>query len=61
MNTIKLNDQQLQYLKSFLDRTELRGREVGVFLNLVKAINESEKNQSANDVVIPEIILPSNG
>jgi hypothetical protein len=61
MNTIKLNDQQLQYLQSFLDRTELRGREAGVFLSLVKAINEAEKNPSANDRVIPEIILPSNG
>lgn len=60
MNIIKLDDQQLQYLKSFLDRTELRGREAGVFMSLAKAINDAEKNQSGNDKVIPEIIFPSN-
>lgn len=60
MNIIKLDDQQLQYLKSFLDRTELRGRETGIFFSLVNAINGAEKSHDQNEEAISGIILPSN-
>lgn len=41
--TLTLTDSQLSSLKTFIERTELRGREVHNFIELVQAINEAEK------------------
>lgn len=43
-----LNETQLSSLKSFMERTELNGREVHLFVNLVQAINECEKAAETN-------------
>ena len=40
---IKLNKQQLESLKSFLERTNMSGREVQSFISLVNAVNEAER------------------
>jgi hypothetical protein len=40
---IKLNKQQLESLKSFLERTNMSGREVQSFISVVNAINEAER------------------
>ena len=41
---IELNSQELLSLKSFMERTELRGREVPSFISLINAINSSEED-----------------
>jgi hypothetical protein len=49
---IELNSQEMLSLKSFMERTELRGREVPGFISLINAINSSEENfnkQSGTD------------
>jgi tRNA C32,U32 (ribose-2'-O)-methylase TrmJ len=40
---IKLNKQQLESLKSFLERANMSGREVQSFMYVVNAINEAER------------------
>jgi hypothetical protein len=40
---IKLNKQQLESLKSFLERTNMSGREVQSFISVVNAVNEAER------------------
>jgi hypothetical protein len=44
--TLLLSESQLASLKVFMERTELNGREVHKFVELVQIINESE-NQDA--------------
>jgi hypothetical protein len=41
--TFTLNESQLSSLKAFMERTELNGREVHKFIEIVQIINESEK------------------
>ena len=38
---IKLTKRQLEYLKIFLERVTLSGKEVPAYLDLIKAINDS--------------------
>lgn len=40
---IKLNKQQLESLKSFLERTNMSGREIQSFMSVVNAVNEAER------------------
>lgn len=43
-----LTESQLSSLKTFLERTELKGREAHLFFGLVQAINECEKAAETN-------------
>jgi tRNA C32,U32 (ribose-2'-O)-methylase TrmJ len=54
---IKLDKQQMAALKSFIERTELSGREVQVFMSVVQAINEAERifDSPKNKKNIPKI------
>ena len=40
---IKLNKVQLDSLKSFLERSNLSGREIQSFISIVQAVNDAEK------------------
>jgi len=51
---IELNSQEMLSLKSFVERTELRGREVPSFVSLINAINSSEENFNKNDNSSPQ-------
>lgn len=42
MFTIELTEQQLQSLKMFLERSELRGYEVTQFLSLAQTISDAK-------------------
>lgn len=43
---LTLNESQLAALKSFMERTELKGREVHKFVELVQIINDSENKEA---------------
>jgi hypothetical protein len=45
---LTLNESQLASLKTFLERTELKGSEAHLFFGLVQAINECEKPDETN-------------
>jgi hypothetical protein len=45
---LTLTESQLSSLKTFLERTELKGREAHLFFGLVQAINECEKAAETN-------------
>ena len=45
MLVVKLNEQDLNNLKVFLDRVELKGKEVLPFINIIKALNEAEEEK----------------
>jgi hypothetical protein len=45
---LTLTESQLTSLKTFLERTELKGREAHLFFGLVQAINECEKAAETN-------------
>jgi hypothetical protein len=45
---LTLTESQLTSLKTFLERTELKGREAHLFFGLVQAINECEKEAETN-------------
>lgn len=45
---LTLTESQLASLKTFLERTELKGREAHLFFGLVQAINECEKAAETN-------------
>jgi hypothetical protein len=44
--TLTLNESQLASLKVFMERTELNGREVHKFVELVQVINDSENKEA---------------
>ena len=44
--TLLLSESQLASLKVFMERTELNGREVHKFVELVQIINESENQDT---------------
>lgn len=43
MKSIELSDEQLNNLSVFLQRTELKGKEVPAFVEIVNAINAAKK------------------
>jgi hypothetical protein len=43
---LSLTEQDLQWLKEFLERTSLTGREVPAFITLAKAINEAKPEEA---------------
>lgn len=51
---LTLTESQLSSLKTFLERTELRGREAHLFFELVDCINRCEKDsQPTQSVATP--------
>jgi hypothetical protein len=51
---VRLTPSQFDSLKMFLDRSEMRGYEVGKFLELARMINESTNPKPVNKVTPQE-------
>lgn len=61
MYTIKLDEQQLRALKTFLERTELRGNEAVTFLTVAKAISEAEQEDTEMKSTVLKSSQPGHG
>jgi hypothetical protein len=49
--TLSLNNAQLGALKLFLERSEVKGYEVGRFIELARLIGEAEQNAASSQPV----------
>ena len=49
MYTVKLTEQQLQNLLSFLNRVQLTGQEAVAFVSILQALNNSTSNSIRED------------
>ena len=57
MFTLRLTADQFEWLQTFLERTEIKGKEVPFFLSIVNSIREA--GTPPEDKVIPQMNIPS--
>jgi len=56
MFTLRLTADQFEWLQTFLERTEIKGKEVPFFISIVNAIREA--GTPPEDRVIPQMATP---